>query len=81
MKLQLALRAAGTAVLTIGFAMFCLPASFAQTIPVTAPNATIGNPLTGIIATSDGNYWSVSQGDPLCGKKGDMETRKRLAQQ
>ena len=71
MNLQLAFRAAGAAALATGFAMFCFPVSIAQTSPVTTPYATTSDPLTGIVATSDANYWSVSQGDSLCGKKGD----------
>ena len=71
MKLQLASRVVGSALLATGFAFFCLPVSFAQTSPVTAPNATTSYPLTGIIATSDGNEWTVYQGDSLCGQKGD----------
>ena len=71
MNLQLASRVAGTAILATAFALFCLPLSLAQTSPITAPNATTSNPLSGIIATSDGNEWTVYQGDSLCGQKGD----------
>ena len=71
MNLQLASRVARAALLTTGFAMLWFPACSAQTIPVTAPFDTAKYPLTGIIATSDQNYWSVYQGDPLCGQKAD----------
>lgn len=71
MNLQLASRVARAALLTNGFALIGGLVSLAQTSPVTTQFDTTSYPLTGIIATSDHNYWSVYQGDSLCGKKGD----------
>ncbi len=71
MNLQLAFRVARAALRTTCLAMLCFPACFAQTTPVTTQFDTTSYPLTGIIAASDHNYWSVYQGDQLCGQKGD----------